>query len=352
MGASAGLAFGLGGGKTKTKVDDTTKALNEFRLRQAQSLVEDYGVSLRALQAVGTPDKLTQKYAYQLGDIARERGLTADNWYESALENSAAAYNSNLNYITDTLAPSLVSAGNSYYNQILRPEIANNASLLGLGRSGAQIEAQAKGAASIALPISQQIAGLVGENRAAKAEAIRGFNQQRPDVDINTRNSYLQRLGLGLNAYDYTRQQRQANQETYSNLLTSFINATPYQAGSTTKFNTWNVQGQVSASTGSGGGGGNAGFFGGGGSDSNFKENLIPFNSKDFLAQLVPYEYNYKSYPKTTAGIIAQDLEKTKYGDMLVETRADGKYINYVQALSVMMACLVDINTRLSKLGV
>lgn len=358
----ASLAFAFSGGKSKTKPDATTRALNEFRLKQAESLLGDFGPSIGRIREIGTPSRGTRSYLDSLSKVASERGLQSDSWYRQAVRNTNEAYGNNLAYISDTIAPSLVSAGNSYYNQILRPEIANNAALLGLSRSGAQIEAQAKGAASIALPISQTIAGLQGQQLQGRANAITGFSSQLPQVDIDTRNSYLQRLGLGVNAKDYTRQQRLSAEETYSNFLTSFINATPYTAGSTTKYNNWSVQGSASASYGTGGGGAggqaNSSFFNNTGSDINFKENLAPFDSKEFLSQLVPYSYNYKpSYPhedscKRTAGIIAQQLEQTEYGSMLVETREDGKYINYTQALSVMMACLVDMNTRLARLGV
>lgn len=258
---SASLAFAYSTSKSKIRPDATTRALNDFRLTQAQSL-PTLGPSIRPLLSLGRLDEGTRNILGLLGRKSTERGLTANEFYRNATERTNNAYSRNLDFISDEIAPNLLDAGQSYYSQILRPEIANNAALLGLSRSGAQIEAQAKGAASIALPLSQTIAGLQGQQLQGRAEAIRGFNQQLPEVDVNTRNAYLQRLGIGAQARDYSRQQRLDARETYANLLTSFINATPYTAGSTTRGRSFSVSGSVSYG-GSGGGGGNAGYFGG-----------------------------------------------------------------------------------------
>src|SRR6266705_1112035 len=61
----------------------------------------------------------------------------------------------------------LLPAGQGYYNQIVAPQIAGDQALMGLGRSGAAAEAQAKGAAGIALPLEQQVAQLLAQNQIA-----------------------------------------------------------------------------------------------------------------------------------------------------------------------------------------
>jgi len=262
MGGTASLAFAYSTSKSKTRPDATTRALNEFRLIQAQSL-PSLGQSISPILRAGRLSDSTRESLSLIGRQSTQQGLTANQFYRNAVDRTNSAYGRNLSFIEDEIAPNLLDAGQSYYSQILRPEIANNAALLGLSRSGAQIEAQAKGAASIALPLSQTIAGLQGQQLQGRADAIRGFNQQLPEVDVNTRNAYLQRLGIGAQARDYARQQRLDTRETYANLLTSFINSTPYTAGSTTRGRAFSVSGSASYGGSGSGGGGNAGYFGG-----------------------------------------------------------------------------------------
>jgi hypothetical protein len=363
---SGGLSYTKS--KSKVKPDATSRALNQFRLDQAESLSGSFGQSIDRYFRLGTQGLSSgaNRYLNRISDFADDKGLTSQQWYrdilrsidpENAKQEVNNQYRSNIDYITNTLAPSLVDSGSSYFNQILSPEITNEYSLLGLGRSGANQEAQAKGAASISLPISQLISQLVNQNLVGGAQATQGFNtqhlqnlnaigQQRPNVDVALREAQLGRLGLGFQAADYKRSLQQSTAGEYANLLQSFINASPYNPGSTTKGDVFNAYIQGSYS---GGGGGGAGL-GGGGSDINIKDNIESFDSKAFLDSLNAYTFTYKDDPQSIEhiGLMAQELEKTFYGKSLVEDTPKGKIVYYWKAIAALLACVVDMNKRVS----
>jgi len=113
----------------------------------------------------------------------------------------------------NTIDPSRqVEAANEYFRRIVSPELQGQYSLLGLGRSGANQEAQARAAAGIALPIQQQIsqqqaqlagqqanqltnnqAALIGQNYNALTGLL---GQQASQLYGSSANLYGQQLGL------------------------------------------------------------------------------------------------------------------------------------------------------------
>lgn len=89
------------------------------------------------------------------------------------LQGSLGSLNQNLQgqvggYVDPSAA---IAAGKDYFQQIAAPEIQNNLTASGLGRSGAMAEALARGGAQIALPIAQQTQQL-GVNSALNMAAL------------------------------------------------------------------------------------------------------------------------------------------------------------------------------------
>jgi hypothetical protein len=90
-------------------------------------------------------------------------------------------------------------------------------------------------------------------------------------------------------------------------------------------------------------------------SDENLKEDIkkADFDVEEFLNSLSPKKYQYKEPKKfgegQQVGIMAQDLEKTDAGKMLVKETDDGKMVDTSKAALLALASLAQINDRLKK---
>lgn len=293
-----GGIFGSSSSEQQNRPDPLTQQLNELKYNIFSDLNRSTGglsTILGRFNQFALPSFSTQDYANNAASFAQQGGLSSQDWYNQALQGlnqyqgqaqtSQDLYNrnlgqlgnlnqANLGYINNTLAPQLLGSGQDYFRQILSPTLNNQYSLLGLGRSGANLEAQSKGAASIALPIAQQIAGLTGsqlgsyygaanqnlQNNAAQQGAfgtqylqnLYGLNQQYPNVDIGLRQAQLERLGQGLNFSDYSRQQSLAGLEPQLQGFLGAFTGSPYTPGGTTS--TQNTGSLASVIGGLGGG--------------------------------------------------------------------------------------------------
>lgn len=90
-------------------------------------------------------------------------------------------------------------------------------------------------------------------------------------------------------------------------------------------------------------------------SDKNLKKDVERFDAESFLNELTGYKYNYKKPEKhgqgEQVGIMAQDLERTEVGPMLVENSPEGnKGIDYSKAGGPIFASLASLNERLKEL--
>ncbi len=328
--------FGLTGTKnnqtTQVQLDPTTQALNTLRYGNLlnmggavggfENLIPQYmqssqfsgdttslinnAINLSAVpgmqpgdwfnQALGSIDPTGQ--IDRLNSLTNANSQNLSNTLQSELGQGGGMLNATLGQnlgALQNLQPQLLGAGNDYFHQILGPQIQNQNSLMGLGRSGANEEAQAKGAASISLPIAQLMAqltqqaygqygsglqslynnaysgynqgaqSLMGQNQQAQAglgsqylSNIYGINQAYPGVSTELQNAALSRGLQGVNASDL---QRQATSGTLQNLLQGFIsgmNATPYTPGPTQKTSGTGNTGIVTSYLGGSSGGGTA----------------------------------------------------------------------------------------------
>src|SRR6266568_926240 len=260
-------------------LDPTTQALNTLRLNNMmnmggavggfENLIPQYMQSTQM-----SPD--TTALINLSGQYAAQPGLQAGDWYNQAINAiNPSAESARLQSLQEqgigqertvldrnlmglqALQPQLLGAGNDYFRQILQPTLQSQSSLMGLGRSGANQEAQAKGAASISLPIAQLMAqltqqaygqygqgvqSLLGQGYAGQQQLgqqnlqnIQSINQAYPGVSTELQNAQLQRVLQGINSTDV---QRQATTGGLQNILQGFIsgmNATPYSPAPTQK---------------------------------------------------------------------------------------------------------------------
>src|SRR6266700_1071526 len=214
-------------------------------------------------QALGSIDPTQQ--INRLNSLTNANSGNLSNTLQSELGQGGGMLNATLGQnlgALQNLQPQLLGAGNDYFHQILGPQIQNQNSLMGLGRSGANEEAQAKGAASISLPIAQLMAQLNQQAQAGLGSQylsnIYGINQAYPGVSTELQNAALSRGLQGVNASDL---QRQATSGTLQNLLQGFIsgmNATPYTPGPTQKTSGTGNTGIVTSYLGGSSGGGTA----------------------------------------------------------------------------------------------
>ncbi len=295
-----GLTGSTSAGTAQVLLDPTTQALNSLRLSNMlnmggavggfEGLVPNY---MNSLNLSGTTGGLVD----QAINLSQQPGLQAGDWYNQAMstinptgeENrltgvASGMQNTEANALwqniagLQNLAPQLLGAGNDYFRQILQPNIQNQSSLMGLGRSGANEEAQAKGAASISLPIAQLMAQLtqqaygqygtglqniLGQNYQAQSglgqqylQGVQGINQAFPGVASNLQGTQLQRLLQGVQASDIQRQtQSQGLQSLYQGLI-SGMNQTPYTPAPTQKTTGTGDTGILTSVLGGGGGSG------------------------------------------------------------------------------------------------
>jgi hypothetical protein len=88
-------------------------------------------------------------------------------------------------------------------------------------------------------------------------------------------------------------------------------------------------------------------------SDENAKENIHSIDVDKFLDSLSPYGYEYKDKSNGEGpriGVMAQDVEKTPEGKMLVKDGPGGKMIDYSQSGGHIFASLADLHQRLKDL--
>lgn len=272
--------------------DSLTQLLNLLRYEQVSGGASALGgleTLLPQLYTTAFPQSPIQDLSSLGYFTSIEPGLSPTDWYartQQDIDPSAKAMELG-NYARDNravlsqlqrqneesiysdLAPRLLGSGRDYFREILSPEITNSMSLMGLARSGANEEAQAKGAASISLPISQLIAQLVSQNRQAGTgyqaqnlssafgenaglqrqylQNLYGLNQQYPNVDTALRDARLTRLGEGMRFGDYPRLQAQAGLGGVLSPYLSALNATPYTPGTSTSGSTSTSPGLLSS---------------------------------------------------------------------------------------------------------
>lgn len=109
---------------------------------------------------------------------------------------------------------------------------------------------------------------------------------------------------------------------------------------------------QASSSMMGGGGGGGGGAAGLGKlmSDSNAKTNIMDADLTETLDKLNAYTYQYLNPTNgegTYTGVMAQDLQNTKYGGFLVDTINGYKVIDSVKAISFLLASVAHLNKQL-----
>lgn len=80
-----------------------------------------------------------------------------------------------------------------------------------------------------------------------------------------------------------------------------------------------------------------------------------PGSAQKFLDALKPYEFNYKDEPagtEPTAGIMAQDLEKTRLGrQMVIQDAATGvKQVDFGRGFGALLAGQAELNKRLASI--
>lgn len=93
-------------------------------------------------------------------------------------------------------------------------------------------------------------------------------------------------------------------------------------------------------------------------SDRRAKTKVVHAKDVDkLLSRLKPYEYDYKDPDKPLrgrgrhAGVMAQDLEKSKLGKKMVSTDGEGtKVVDYGKGLSTMMASIARVHERVKAL--
>lgn len=91
-------------------------------------------------------------------------------------------------------------------------------------------------------------------------------------------------------------------------------------------------------------------------SDRRVKQDIKPGDKtvKDFLAELEPYDYEYKDKKHGTGrrtSVMAQDLEKSKLGKQFVSETTEGtKYVDYGKGLGTILASVAHLNKELEKL--
>ncbi len=251
FGAAISGYFKKNTGEQKIKLDPQTKALNQFRLDTLSGLpLGGLSDAFRGLDYTRFPSYETNDLLSLGAQQAQQQGLTPEEWYQTSLQ--GLDINPAIAAISNYYDPAF-SAGGDYYQQIVGPQLANEYSLMGLGRSGARGEAEAKAAAQIALPLQQQLAGSLSQLQSQYIQNLFALNQARPSVDTGLRQSALQRIQSGVEFSDYNRLAQQENVEKQLQGWLSLLSDTPYTAAPTTKTKgtEWGVSGSVSYGGGS-----------------------------------------------------------------------------------------------------
>ena len=241
---------------TTQKVDRLTQQMNLLRFNELNNATASTGGLDQILANLGVSSTLsdpTLQYLDQATQRASQPGMSAGEWYNNASSNMFALNNDTFNtlrglpqyqatynqqftpfnpnysqanysrptYTTPTYtaptytAPtynqnvnSMTASGQDYFNRILSPQITGQYNLMGMGRSGANMEAQAKGAASIALPIAQQVAQIIAGQEQQRNQLVAANQQQGNQI-----NAANQQQGNQITAMN----QQQGNQITSAN---------------------------------------------------------------------------------------------------------------------------------------
>src|SRR6266853_428971 len=280
---------------TQVSLDPTTQALDSLRRQSFQDIQNTGNTAYNNLGMYYNTGESTNWLINQLINQSGQPGINSTDWYNQAIAGtdvsgqSARGYNAantsaamdynalgtNLQGIQN-LQPQLLGAGNDFFHQILGPQVQNQSSLMGLGRSGANEEAQAKGAASISLPIAQLIAqltqqaygqygqgiqGIAGQYQQGEQglgqqqlQNIYGINQAYPGISNLLQNAQFQRVLQGIGASDIPRSTAAQGQQDLVHSYLSTLNAMPYTAAPTQKTSGTGNTGVVTSYLGGGGG--------------------------------------------------------------------------------------------------
>src|SRR6266581_43621 len=210
-----GLTGSTQSGSTQVQLDPTTQALNTLRLNNLLNMGGSVGGFENLIPQVMQSSQFsgdTTALINNAMNLSAVPGMQPGDWFNQALGSIDPTQQINrLNSLTNAnsgnlsgtlqselgqgggmlnatlgqnlgalqnLQPQLLGAGNDYFHQILGPQIQNQNSLMGLGRSGANEEAQAKGAASILLPIAQLMAQLTQQAYGQYGQGVQNLYGQ------------------------------------------------------------------------------------------------------------------------------------------------------------------------------
>jgi Chaperone of endosialidase len=135
-------------------------------------------------------------------DLGYGRGVDLQNIaLSSGMQRMGDTRQSNLDYINNVIAPQAIGAGNSYYNQILGPQIGNENALMGLARSGGRQEAEGKGAANIALQLQEELGSLQGQTLGNYQQGMGALSQGYQQGLGQVGQQYAGQLGQASNIY-------------------------------------------------------------------------------------------------------------------------------------------------------
>lgn len=225
--AGIGAFFNKSNSKSKETIkrDPQSEAIAKQLLEEISSsraFTGGLGPLLNNILGASSLDPRTSNLLNYASDFAQEPGLSLDDYYNRTLESL------NPDFYLDN--------ANKYLNRVLGPQIQGDYSLLGLGRSGAGLEARARAGSELSLPISQQY-----------LSNLYDLNRSLPTTDIALRGARLGRLGDALEFSDYPRQASlDASQRALQGLLSAYTQ-TPYTAAPTTKVKGSNLQYGASA---------------------------------------------------------------------------------------------------------
>ena len=183
---SGGSSESSGRSQSSQSYDPSTLEVNRIRKEQLQGLVGTTG-GLPALDAAGRP--LTTMSPTELGFTGAlvNRGRAP---LMSPFEGDA------VRSYQDLLAPGgmdrMLAAGQDQFARIAAPTISNQATVSGFGRSGAALEALARGGAEMTLPIFNT--GLT--QRANAANALMGFGETLNQRELERLNTGLEAAGM------------------------------------------------------------------------------------------------------------------------------------------------------------
>lgn len=169
---------------------------------QNQALGQGIGLANAGAQAGLNYQNQGMGQASNFANQGYNTGIGTQNiGFQAGMGTIGGVRNDTLNYINNQMANQAIGAGNSYFNQIMSPQISNEMATMGLARSGANQEAQAKAAANIALGINQQQSQLQGQALSGYQQGATGLSQGYQQGLGNVAGQYGQNLGQIGNTY-------------------------------------------------------------------------------------------------------------------------------------------------------